>query len=51
MGAEGRRALSTRTEGVQARVVTADVNTFLTALYVRIDDQLAPRVRADVHRG
>jgi hypothetical protein len=26
--------------------VTTDLNTLLTALYVRIDDHLAPRVRA-----
>src|SRR3954449_9354782 len=32
-------------EGVQARVVTTDLNTLLTALYVRIDDYLAPRRR------
>src|SRR3954449_2569897 len=32
-------------EGVQARVVTTDLNTLLTALYVRIDDDLAGRVR------
>src|SRR3954454_5806344 len=34
-----------RTEGAQARVVTTDLNTLLTALYVRIDDHLAGRVR------
>jgi hypothetical protein len=27
-------------EGVQARVVTTDLNTLLTALYVWIDDHL-----------
>jgi hypothetical protein len=32
-------------EGVQARVVRTDLNTLLTALYVWIDDYLAPHVR------
>ena len=34
------------TEGVQARVVTTDLDTLLTALYVRIDDEVLPRYRS-----
>ncbi len=42
----GRRALWARAEGAQARVVRTDLDTLLTALYVSIDDHLAPRARA-----
>jgi hypothetical protein len=34
-----------RAEGVQARVVTTDLNALLTALYVWIDVYLGPRTR------
>ena len=34
--------LWTRTEGVQDRVVSNDLNTLLTALYVLIDDHVVP---------
>src|SRR3712207_8639573 len=38
-----RSGLLAGAEGAQDRVVTTDLNTLLTALYVRIDDYLGPR--------